>query len=69
MKTNPNVIKCGNCHYWTGLREPVLDNHGQEKVVIHDDTGECERSESKFFGQDRKKNAKCKEFYKWTELM
>lgn len=68
MKTSTETVKCGNCQYWTGAREPVFDVKGIPKVDITDDVGNCENEGSRFCGQMRKKSASCKDFSKWTEL-
>lgn len=68
MKTSTETEKCGNCQYWTGAREPVFDAKGTPKVNITDDYGDCEKVGARFYGQSRKKSAKCKYFSKWTEL-
>lgn len=68
MKTNTETVKCGNCQYWTGAREPVFDAKGIPKVDITDDVGNCENEGSRFCRQMRKKSASCKDFSKWTEL-
>ena len=68
MKTSTETVKCGNCDYWTGAREPVFDGKGQPKVDIKDAVGNCEKEGSRFCGQKRNKGAKCKCFSKWTEL-
>ncbi len=68
MRTNPEVIKCGNCHYWNGERSTVIDEHSRLKVDIRSLSGECENGESKFCGKMRAKGEKCMRFDKWTDL-
>ena len=69
MKTNVDVIKCGNCHYWTGERITTFDKLGKAKVEIRDEFGDCTKEGCKFCDTRRKKSQRCKEFYKWTELL
>lgn len=68
MKTSTETVKCGNCQFWTGAREPVFDAKGIPKVEISDRTGNCENESSRFNGSTRNKGARCIKFSKWTEL-
>ena len=68
MKSRTDTVKCGTCDYWTGERKPCFDQKSTPKVDILSGTGECENSYSRFFEQDRKQGAKCKDYSKWTEL-
>lgn len=68
MKTSVDVVKCGNCQYWTGAREPVFDAKDRPKVEIRDLEGNCENQNSRFCDKTRKKGQSCIHFSKWTEL-
>ena len=68
MKTRTDVVKCGNCEYWTGARKPVFDAKERPMVEITDDYGNCENELSKFCNSSRKKSMKCIHFDKWTDL-
>ena len=60
---------CGTCEYWCGKREPVFDKDGKPKIRIDDSLGLCMNEDSKFTDQKRKKDACCKCFSKWTEIL
>jgi len=60
--------KCGTCEYWTGKREPIFDKNGKPKIHIDDDTGSCEKYDSRFHEQSRRQELSCKYYSKWTEL-
>lgn len=68
MISRTDIMKCGNCEYWTGQREPIFDRKGIPKNSITDKTGNCEKEGSRFCGKAREQNLKCKSFSKWTEL-
>lgn len=68
MRTSPETRKCGNCHYWNGERSTTIDEHGQLKVIIRSQLGECENGDSNFVGKMRAKGDKCVRFYKWSDL-
>ena len=68
MASKTSTIKCGNCEYWTGKREPIFDRYDVPKNSIIDKIGNCEKEGSRFCGQSRKQGASCKCFSKWTEL-
>jgi len=70
MASKTDRIMCGTCQYWIGKRNPIFDAKGMPKVDIVDEIGECQNGNSeKFCGVLRKKEAKCKHFSKWTELL
>ena len=69
MRSKTDRAICGTCQYWTGAREPVFDAKGTPKIDIFDDCGNCENTRSVMYEQNRKKDGKCKCYYKWTELL
>ena len=58
MRSKTDRAICGTCQYWTCAREPIFD-----------DSGNCEHPQSAMYEQNRKKDGKCKCYYKWTELL
>lgn len=60
---------CGTCEYWTGMREPIFDKNGNPKIRIDDEAGVCCNYKSRFGDQPRKKDANCKKYSKWTEIL
>lgn len=70
MASNTDTVKCGNCQYWTGSRNPVFAKNGTPKVDIIDTQGKSENEYSRrFCGKPRKQSLSCKHFSKWTELL
>ena len=69
MRCKTDRVICGTCQYWTGAREPVFDAKGNPKVDIYDENGNCECTQSSRYDQVRKKELKCKCYYKWTEIL
>lgn len=69
MRCKTDRVICGTCQYWTGAREPIFDANGNAKVNIFDEVGICECVQSVKYEQLRKKELKCRCFYKWTELL
>ena len=72
MKTQTSKtdrVICGNCHYWTGKREPIFDAKGTPRNNIYDEIGNCECVNSQFCDKIRKRNLHCCAFSKWTEIL
>lgn len=69
MRCKTDRAICGTCQYWTGRREPVFDSKGNPKVDIFDENGSCECVQSSKYEQARKKDLRCKCYYKWTEII
>ena len=70
MISKTDIKKCGNCEYWTGMREPIFDRAGIPKNNIIDRMGDCTNENSRnFCGKSREQLRSCKNFSKWTELL
>ena len=69
MRSKTDRQICGTCQYWTGKREPVFDAKGNPKIDITDEEGNCENVSSRFYDKKRMKQAKCKYYSKWTEIL
>lgn len=70
MRSKTDRIMCGTCQFWTGNRIPIFDQKGVPKVDILDPNGNCENEAcSRFCGQKRECQKRCKYFSKWTELL
>ena len=69
MQSKTERTICGTCEYWAGKRKSILDNNKQQKVRIDDRYGFCRNFNCNFTDQLRKYDLKCKNHFKWTELL
>ncbi len=69
MQSKTDRMICGTCEYWTGDREPVFDKNGTPKINIYDNYGICCKVDCNFTDKERKKDAYCMKYSKWTEIL
>ena len=68
IRSKPNTPKCGNCDYWGGNREIIVDKNGYMKNEILELEGLCYNINSNFDNKLREEGRNCVRFFKWTEL-
>lgn len=69
MQSKTDRVMCGNCEFWTGLRQPIFSQNGVPKINVIDTIGYCECPIGNFESQRRDRDKKCKNFSKWTEIV